>query len=119
MGFWKTAGHVMLIKGAIVTGYFLNSGHKDVEGFELRKDGHEVVLYSESLGKGYEINVMDNEVYVGNAEHQYQGMRALTNYELVFEDIPLAGAFAPEPSLLETLTDKAESIFRGNENERL
>lgn len=117
MGFWKTMGHVMLIKGAILTGYLMNNGDRGVNGFELHKEGHEVMLYSENLGKGYEINVMEDEIFLGDASHNYNGMRALTNYELVFEEIPFSGDYQPKPGLLETITNQAESIIRGDQNE--
>ena len=84
MGFWKMMGHVMLIKGAIITGYLLNDGHKNVNGFELHNQGHNTVLYSESLGQGYEINIVDDNAYIGDSQHNYQGVRALTDYESVY-----------------------------------
>ena len=109
MGILKTIGVLGLVAGA----YFVGNTTKpnNVNGYSLQGNNQETILFSEELGKGYELNMINQEIYIGDAEHQYNGLRALTNYELVFGEIPFVGDFELEQSGIEKIIQKAEDLI--------
>jgi len=109
MGALKTIGTVALLVAAGVSGYLAKSN--DVNGFSLQQQGQNTILCSETLNKGYELNIINQEAYLGDAEHHYNGLRALTNYELVFGEIPFVGNFEPEQTGIEKLVDKVKDLI--------
>lgn len=109
MGALRTIGTIILMGASGLGGYLAKSN--DVNGFSLQNQEQQTILYSEELGKGYQLTQMSNEIYIGNAEHQYNGLRELINYELIFGDVPFTGMFTPEESTLDKLVKKAEDLF--------
>lgn len=91
MGFIRTM--ITFGLGALLGAY--TSGKlqcsRNIEGFHLQRQGQEVVLVSDQLEKAYGLTHIRDEAYMGDAQHHYEGFRALANYEMVMGDTAFVG----------------------------
>jgi hypothetical protein len=49
--------------------------------YRVNRSGAEVTLESRTLGKEYPLNVVGKDMYLGNSEHNLQGVRVMGIYE--------------------------------------
>lgn len=67
--------------GLVAIGYSAGDYMARDSEYLVERTHYSVFLKSKSLDKSYPLNVFNNEVYIGNSDHNLQGVKELAQYE--------------------------------------
>jgi len=79
----------LLIAGSIVVsgigGYVIGNNSTSDKEYEIKRAENSAVLYNKDVDKEHQLFKIENDFYLGTADHQLKGLKNVTIYEVMKE----------------------------------